>query len=132
MILPLWIALIFIQAYAFPLPWMKEAGVRWEASGFFSALAFWWIALVIPVALGGFLHQLAISAIPRSWPKWLERVTIIAVGLIIPLVLALSSPAPSSILMPRMLIPSLAAMLLYGALASSLRESQPPRHTPAP
>jgi len=120
--LPCWIALMLLASWFVPPEWMREDGFRWTLSELAGALLFWWLIMVIRVIVGGALHQLIIVWLPQEWSARRVRTAAISATAIIPLSLGLVSPNPSAIGSPRVLLPALLAMLLYGSLVRTAAE----------
>jgi hypothetical protein len=125
-VLPGWILLIFAQAALFPLEWMREAGVGWSVADYLGGLLFWFLLMVVPVLVGGAIHQVIICALAPDHSRRRERVGILATSPVILLALAVLSPSPAALLLPRAAVPALIAMIVYGLLAESCRTFHAP------
>lgn len=124
--LPLWIAIPFLLAVASPTEWMQETGFKWSVSDVYRVLPSM-IGIMMPAFLvGGILHQVVVLSIPHTWPDRQVRAGVVLSTLVIPLFLAAVAPVPSTLLLPRILLSTGVAMLLYGLVADPLRQRRLP------
>lgn len=61
---PLGILTGWIEVLLFPPEWMKPMAPAVPASEGLSTFAFWYLVLLLPVLLGGCLHQVALRFVP--------------------------------------------------------------------
>jgi hypothetical protein len=79
------------------------------------AALFYFIVLIIPVLLGGMVHQLLLLAIPRHWPALRKRLIGVAIsGITIPSALLLTGTDPQLLAAPLVWVPLVAVLLAYG------------------
>ncbi|HEX8361044.1 MAG TPA: hypothetical protein VF613_13095 [Longimicrobium sp.] len=119
--LPLVIALVWLETLIAPLDWMKGIDSQGSTGDYAVALLFWMLVLVIPVLMGGVIHQLLIGLIPNSWAPAQQRLAILLTSPVILAVFALlSTGSPGLLFSWRGLIPIGIALLCYGLTATPL------------
>lgn len=118
--LPLTIVVGWLVTVLFPPEWMQGAE-QGSAGDYASGFLFWFLILVIPVLLGGLLHQLAIRAIPPSWSRAQQRLTILGTAVVVPLGFLLIGNSPDRFANLKLIIPISAGMIFYGLLAKPVR-----------
>lgn len=119
--LPLGIALVWLESLIVPLDWMEGVERGGSVGEYATGLLFWLLVLLIPVLLGGIVHQLLVGLIPASWAPIQRRLAILLTSpVILVMLVLLSTGSPELLLSWRGLIPIGIALLFYGMLAKPL------------
>lgn len=79
------------------------------------------LVLIVPVLLGGAIHQVILRAIPSSWAPARKRLGILLTTPVVLLGFLLIGNPPQALLIPRALVAISAGLMFYGALAKPLR-----------
>jgi len=118
--LPLAIVGGWAVAVLFPAEWMKGTA-RSSAGEYASGFLFWFVVLIIPVLMGGLLHQVAIRTVPPSWSRVQQRIAIVATAVVIPVGFLLIGNSPMLFRSWKLIVPILVGMTFYGLLAKPLK-----------
>jgi hypothetical protein len=91
------------------------------ADDFLAGMIFWWVLLVLPALVIGFLHQVALAALPHDWSARRTRVAIVATSIFGATLVSLPFAfRPGARTLP-ILVMSCIGATLYGLLATRLR-----------
>jgi hypothetical protein len=119
--LPLTIALVWLETLIAPLDWMKGIDGGGSVGDYVVGFLFWMIVLVIPVLVGGVVHQLLIALVPASWSPAQRRLAILLTSpVILAALVPLSTGNPGLLFSWRGLIPIGIALVCYGLTARPL------------
>ena len=128
--LPVWVALVWLQSLVWPAEWMRGSagwGQPGDAVGMFAVQ---YLAMAVPVAFGGVLHQLLATNFPADWPSRTWKGAMVLTSPLVALPLVLMTPDAGTLLDARVIVPTLAALVVYGVLARPLRIA--PSYTDGP
>lgn len=121
--LPLAMLAVWAQTLIFPPDWMQGSEGGASAGDYLAGFLFWMLILVVPVFLGGCLHQAILYSFPTSWTATRQRLGIICTSPVILVGFLAIGNAHQAFLLPRMFLPVAVALLSYGFLARPLRVS---------
>lgn len=118
--LPLALLVGWIIASVAPVPWL-EVEQNASAGEFVESFLLWFLFLVVPVLLGGAIHQVLLGLIPPGWAPTRRRVAIMVTSPVVMVMLALlNTGSPALLFSWRVLVPIGVALLFYGSLAKPL------------
>ncbi len=106
--LPCFFLFIWMQAI------INESQSRFEFGYILEIGAFYYLAVILWVALGGLIHSLVIEVLPQSWGQKIRRIAVFGFSPIIPISLIIFSARIETI--TEYLIPIILMLSIYSAL----------------
>jgi hypothetical protein len=120
--LPLAILLGWLAFVIFPPDWMKSGGWPKSLTNGLWGFVFWYLILVLPIGLGGLVHQAILGIIPNTWSAGVKRIAILVSAPLVPAGLwMIGHPPDLNLGTGRYLLAAVAiSTLTYGLLAKPL------------
>jgi hypothetical protein len=120
LVLPLGIGLGWLVTVVFPPAWLDREGVK-SQSGLAAGFIFWYLVLVLPVIVGGALHQALLKALPPDWSARRGRAVAIATSPVVLVVAALVGRNPDVWTSPQLLMVVAVCLATYALLAKPVQ-----------
>ena len=93
---------------------VNESQSRFELGYILEVGGFYYLAVILWVALGGIFHSLVIEVLPQSWGQKIRRIAVFGFSPIIPISLIIFSARIETI--TEFLIPIILMLSIYSAL----------------
>ena len=120
---PMGILAAWIEGLIYPPEWMRGVTEAATASGAASTFLFWYLVLVVPVFIGGCLHQVVLRFVPMPHNASMSRGTVLLTTPVVLLGFLLIGNSITDLMTPRAIVPFGVALLAYGMLACRLNNS---------
>lgn len=123
--IPLAIITAWIEGLIHPVEWKRDVIQVTEVSEVLSAFLFWYLVLIVPVLIGGILHQVLLRFLPMPHGATGQRIALLLSTPIVLLGFLVVGNSPGGMLVGRAIAPIIIALLGYGMLVRGLSTNVP-------